>query len=153
MRGGVSLSTGGAGLPVVYEFDPGSSLIRTTCTGDVSFDEVVDHFRQLEGDPALPGRLDVLLDLSDMRSLPESAQLKSIAREVDRLRTKVQWGACAIVATRDAMFGMSRMFEVLAESYFSSSHVFRGRREAESWLASVREPRGPTPSPDSSSTA
>jgi hypothetical protein len=127
-------------VPVVYAIDPGSSSIRTTCTGEVGFDEVVAHFRELEGNPSLPARLDVLLDLSACRTLPESGQVRSIAGEVARLQSKLRWGACAIVAPRDAMFGMSRMFQVLVEACFSSSRVFRELGEAERWLASVRAP-------------
>jgi hypothetical protein len=75
-----------------------------------------------------------------MRSLPETEHLKSAASEIDRLRPKVEWGACAIVASSDAQFGLSRMFQVFAEEYFSDSLVFREFEEAERWLASVRPP-------------
>jgi hypothetical protein len=104
----------------------------------VTFDEVVDHFRVLEADPAVDGEVDVLLDLSELVSVPESPQLKAVAAQVGRLLTKVQWGACAIVAHRDVLFGMSRMFEVFAQSSFSATHVFRKLAEAEAWLAAQR---------------
>jgi malate/lactate dehydrogenase len=37
---------------------------------------------------------------------------------VARVRPRVQFDGCAIIASRDALFGMARMFEVFAESYF-----------------------------------
>jgi hypothetical protein len=73
-----------------------------------------------------------------MRSLPETDHLKSAASEMDRLRPKVKWGACAIVASSDAQFGLSRMFQVFAEANFADFFVFREVEEAERWLASVR---------------
>lgn len=128
-------------MPVTYEIDAARPLIRTKCTDAVTFDEVIGHFRALEADPGVGGRLDVLLDLSELTSIPESPQLRVVADRVGRLLTKVDWGACAIVAERDVLFGMSRIFEVFAQSSFAATHVFRGRAEAEAWLASQR----PTP--------
>lgn len=73
-----------------------------------------------------------------MESLPESDQVRSAAAEVERMRTKVRWGAREIVATRDALFGMARMFQVLAEDFFATSRVFRDTEEAERWLSANR---------------
>ncbi len=127
-------------MPVAYEYDRRSGVIRTRCYGSVTFHEVVAHFRELEVDPDLPPRLDILLDLSAMESLPASGQLKIVSTEMGRLQSRVKWGACAIVASRDALYGMSRMFQVLAADQFESSHVFREIEEAERWLSSAREP-------------
>jgi hypothetical protein len=80
----------------------------------------------------------VLLDLDELTSVPESGQLRRVTREIARLREKLRWGACAIVASRDVLFGMSRMFEVFAADLFALTHVFRKREEAELWLASAR---------------
>jgi SpoIIAA-like len=131
-----------AQVPVTYQIDRETALIRTRCTGDVSFTEVVQHFRDLQEDASLPKGLDVLIDLTETRSIPESAQLRSVAREVELLRDKVHWGACAIVASRDVLFGMSRMFHAFAQEHFARSNVFRELEEAERWLASLRSRPG-----------
>jgi hypothetical protein len=127
-------------VPVTYEIDRKLAVLRTRCAGDVSFAEVLRHFQELELDASLPPRLDVLLDLTQMSSIPESDQVRSVAGEVERLQQRIQWGACAIVASRDVLFGMSRMFEVFADGQFEDSQVFRGLEEAEHWLASLRPP-------------
>jgi hypothetical protein len=129
-------------VPVIYRIDHESQLIRTRCTGDVTFAEVLSHFRELEHHAALPARLDVLLDLTEMSSIPQSDQLRSVANEVAGLRRKLEWGACAIAASRDVLFGMSRMFQVFAEPSFASSKVFRELDRAERWLASIRAAAG-----------
>ena len=130
-------------MPVTYLWDRESGLIRTRCTGNVTFEEVTGHFRELESDPSLPARLDVLLDLSEMESLPESLQLKAVAKEVNRLQRKVEWGAWAIVASRDDLFDMTRVFKVFSEEYFARSRLFRELDEAERWLDSVRSTQRP----------
>lgn len=127
-------------MPVTYQIDHEIGFIETRCTGEVTFDEVMGHFRQLEAEPSLPGRLDVLLDLEGTTTLPVSAQLLEVTRAVERMTARVKWGACAIVASRDALFGMSRMFEVFTEGLFVRTCVFRKHEEAKQWLA------GKTPS-------
>jgi hypothetical protein len=129
-------------MSVTYQLDPETGFIETHCKGDVTFDEVMRHFQALEADPLLPECLDVLLDLGDLTSVPESGQLQQVAGAVGRLRGKVRWGACAIVAISDVLFGMSRMFEVFADQKFASTHVFRGRADAKHWLAQQRSLRG-----------
>jgi hypothetical protein len=101
-------------------------------------EEVIGHFHELEADASLPARLDVLLDLTPMDSLPESYQLKSVAAEMDRMQSKVTWGRFAVVADRDALYGMIRMFQVFTENVFVSSRVFRSLEEAGVWLGSPR---------------
>jgi hypothetical protein len=123
-------------MPVEYRIDPRRGMIHTRCIGDVTIEEVIGHFRELEKDPECPPYLDVLLDLTEETSLPEVRNLRDVVREMERVRYKVQFGTCAIVAPRDALFGMIRMFEVFAEPVFTKTRVFRTVREAESWLAS-----------------
>jgi hypothetical protein len=123
-------------MPVKYQIDKANKIIRTRCSGPVTIEEVVDHFRVLERDPDCPDRLDVLLDLSEATSVPKKENLQEVTVEIGRIRGRVQFGTCAIVACTDALFGMLRMFEVFAEQYFRESCVFRTASEAEAWLAS-----------------
>jgi hypothetical protein len=127
-------------MPVGYQLDPQAGFVHTRCVGAVTFDEVAAHFRELENDPALPASLDVLLDLSGTSSLPESAQLRSVAGEIGRLEPRVAWGRCAIVAESDVLFGMSRMLEVFSEQQFRQTRVFRKQADAEAWLRSGGRP-------------
>jgi hypothetical protein len=130
-------------MPIHHEIDPRLGLIRTVCAGAVTFDEVSQHFHALETQSDLPRHLDVLLDLSAIASVPDAQQLQLIAAEIGRLRHKLAWGCCAIVATRDLVFGVSRVLEVRAEDSFAATQVFRERAAAEAWLASERARRQP----------
>ena len=123
-------------MPVKYQIDKAHRIIRTRCTGPVTIEEVVEHFRVLERDPDCPDRVDVLLDLSEETSIPTKENLQQVTGEIKRIRGRVQFGTCAIVACTDALFGMLRMFEVFAEQYFRESRVFRTASEAEAWLDS-----------------
>lgn len=125
-------------MPVTYSIDPVEKVIRTRCSSPLTFEQVIGHFRELQKDPVCAGYLDVFLDVSEADALPESGQLEAITAELAVVRAKAQFGICAIVAKRDAMFGMMRMFEVLARPYFLSTRVFRGQIEAEAWLMAQR---------------
>lgn len=127
-------------MPVTYRLVPALGFIETSCSGDVTLGEVLDHFRELGGDRALPARLHVLLDLDGLTSLPESAQLRDVTRAVADLGARLELGACAVVASRDAVFGMGRVFGVFVEALFSEARVFRKREDAERWLTDARSP-------------
>ena len=123
-------------MPVTYEIDRTRAIIRTKCVGDVTFAEVLEHFRELHGNPECPARLDVLLDLTGCTSQAESAQLRTVTYAIGSIRNRIQFDACAIVAPTDLLFGMGRMFEILAEEQFRATHVFRSVADAEEWLSS-----------------
>ena len=129
-------------MPVTYQIDAENATIRTRCVGDVTLEEVIHHFHQLALDPDCPGRLGVLLDLSEETTIPKSNELRAVACAIGKVRTRVQFGACAIVAPRDALYGMLRVFEVFAENLFSETRVFRSLDEAEQWLAARSLRRG-----------
>jgi hypothetical protein len=127
-------------MPVIYQIDQAKGLIRTRCVGNVTFAEVMDHFSALARDPDCPRRLNVLLDLSESASSPGSAQLAAVAQAIGRIGDRVRFDACAIVAGADVLFGMARMFEVVAGEHFSVTRAFREVGEAETWLDSQRLP-------------
>ena len=127
-------------MPVPYLIDQASRIIRTRCVGNVTFDEVMNHFRILADDPACLNYLNVLLDLTEMTSLPESKQLRSVSDQIGSVREAVQFGACAIVAPNDVLFGLTRMFSVFAENRFRVIQVFRKLDEAEVWLVGQLSP-------------
>src|SRR5262245_32031546 len=123
-------------MPVTYEIDTASRIIPTTCSGQVTIEEVIDHFRELGRDPDCPAHLDVLLDLSGETTIPKPAYLREMVSEIRKLKDKVTFGNCAVAARTDALFGMLRVFAVIAEEYFREICVFRSIGEAETWLAS-----------------
>ena len=121
-------------MAVIYRIDQAKHRIHTRCIGAVTLDEVRQHFTDLVRDPDCPGRLDVLLDLSETTSFPTSGQLSAVTTEVARVRPRVQFDGCAIIVSQDALFGMARMFEVFAENYFGATRVFRSMDEGIGWL-------------------
>jgi hypothetical protein len=121
-------------VPVTYKIDADKRTVRTKCIGLVTLQEVTDHFRTLDQDSERPDLLDVLLDLSEVESLPDTHEISAVIAEMKRIQHRLRFGACAIVANRDALLGMMRIFEALAEELFRVTCTFRAVREAEAWL-------------------
>jgi hypothetical protein len=121
-------------MPIHYHLDAAAGRIRTTCAGNVQLLDVIAHFDELESDPRAHGRWDVLLDLSECTSLPTSDDLRGVTSRMGALGGHVRFGRCAIVASRDALFGMIRVFSVYAEDLFGPTCVVRTAEEAEAWL-------------------
>jgi hypothetical protein len=121
-------------MPVTYQIDRDQAVIRTRCSGYVTFPEVMAHFHALELEDDCPNPLDVVLDLSETTSLPTSDQLRSVSNEIGRLRPTVSFGACAIVANTEALYGTAMVFEVFAARGFRTTKVFRQASTAEAWL-------------------
>lgn len=124
-------------MAVTYQIDRAKQRVHTRCIGAVSLDEVLEHFAVLSGDPECPDQLDVLLDLTEMTSLPTSAQLNRVSTEIGRVRPRIRFRNCAIIASSEVLYGMARMFEVFAEEYFLASRVFRTMPEGTEWLESA----------------
>ena len=127
-------------MPVVYEIDQSKNTIHTSCIGDVTLFEVLDHFRALVDDPSCPKELDVLLNLAEQETVPTSAQLRVVGEEMSRVRPRVQFGACAIVVATDALFGTAMVFEVIAARSFRVTRIFRELASATSWLEQEKFP-------------
>lgn len=123
-------------MPITYQIDSDKRTIRTKGVGHVTLPEVIDHFHALEQDPRCPERASVFLDLSEVESIPETPQISVVINELKRIRFKLRFDACAILASRNALFGMMRMFEAMAEEFFRVTRTFRVATEAEAWLVS-----------------
>jgi hypothetical protein len=122
-------------MPIEYHIDTAKAIIYTRCFGDVTLAEVLDHFRVLVRDPDLPEHLDVLLDLSEQTSMPKTNQLRLVVDAIRRARASIDFGAVAVVACTNALYGMFRMFQVFTEDLFGEISVFRSVAEAQAWLA------------------
>jgi hypothetical protein len=122
-------------VPVTYKIDAEKKTIRTKCVGHVKLHEVIDHFKALAKDPECPQFLNVFLDLRETDSLPSPNHISVVVNQLGKVRSRIQFGACAIVTSRDALFGTMRMFEARAEEFFAVTRTFRTAAEAEEWLA------------------
>jgi hypothetical protein len=130
-------------MPVTYRIDPERRRIVTRCAGETTLPEVLAHFDELERDPRVPAEADVLLDLTRITSLPNVGQIQSAAHRAGDAGRKVRFGALAVVAQNEELFGVARLFEMFTQRVFTRSRVFAEIPEAEAWLESPDAAPGP----------
>jgi hypothetical protein len=121
-------------MPVLYEIDRARGLVRTTCAGFVTFEQVMAHFDALERDPRRRGVMDVVLDVRNVTSMPETSQLRQVAERMEAGHAALQYGRCAIVAVEPEHIGMAKLFAQFARNRFADSRVVPTMDDAERWL-------------------
>lgn len=118
-------------MPIAYTIDPDKQLVLSEIWGPATETEVLEHNRQLSGDPMFNPGYRQLADMSGVTEILVSADtIKETARD-SFFSPGVRR---AFVASADGTFGMARMFALHAESLGQVVEVFRDRRAAEEWL-------------------
>ena len=127
-------------MPIEYTIDVPSALIVTRCIGHVTVAEVLAHFRELPRVWPPVDRLDVMLDLTKLTSLPTLNELQQVASEIEIQIGPRRFGRCAVVTERDSLFHSMQMFEVLVSRLFDEIRVFRTTVDAVIWLSPKPNP-------------
>jgi hypothetical protein len=121
-------------MSVTFSIDMRASLIRTIGSGNVTLAEIDAHFSHLSRVWPRGAKLDVLLDLSECTALPEISQLRAVVSRIQVFGGRKRFGVCAIVASRGLLYGLMRVFELLADRRFVAVRVFRNQPSAMVWL-------------------
>lgn len=124
-------------MPVLYEIDVPRRLVRTTCAGSVTFEQVMAHFEALERDPRRTGPMDVVLDIRTITTTPETSQLRQVAERMSPERSTLKYGRLVIVAFTPEAIGIGRLFAQFARDRFVSATVVSTLAEAERSLRTV----------------
>ena len=124
-------------MPADYQIDTSRRRIHTRLSGRLTDEELVAMEARLRLDPAYVADHDHLIDTSDVTELAlTGAGLRHIV-QVTPNGTGCA-GRRVIVAPRDAVYGMARMFQSLRDDP-SELYVVRSLAEADALLA---EPAG-----------
>lgn len=113
---------------------------RLTGTGVLTGPELIAIKLGLEANPVTtPALAFWLVDLSRVTELQMSSQEVQSLVEIDRRLARLMPSAVvAVVAPADAVFGMARMWEIMAEGIGWPTGVFRDPGEADAWVRLLR---------------
>jgi hypothetical protein len=122
-------------MPIQATVDVRRGLVEIVVAGDVTDAELsgaADRFFS-ETWSALPLGL---LDLREVAVTDVSSRLihEAAGRAESRVDPRLESGKFAIIAARDLLFGMARMYEILRSDSPVEVRVFRDRPEALRWL-------------------
>jgi len=122
-------------MPITTEYDEERGLITTRATGVLTPEALAAHQGLLQDDPRFDPDFDHVFDLSGVTRLEATSdQIRDIAAH----RVFSHNSRRAVVAPRDAEFGMARMYGIFAGLTGtlpeSNLTVVRSLEEALAWL-------------------
>lgn len=111
-------------------------VVEMTLNGTTGIDEVIQTFHKALDDSNTPEEFVLLLDVRQSSSLatrPTSDIIK-VAEYLGPFQDRVK--RCAVLATENIHFGLSRLGAVYSETAGVMTSVFRDKEEAIDWLHS-----------------
>ena len=118
-------------MPASYSIDREQQAIFSRASGTLTDEELRDHQRRVLADPDFDPRLRQLWDLRQVSAAEVStATLRDLAAATSYAPDTKR----AVVAPRDVIYGLARMFQTLHEHAGEDFRVFRSVEEARDWL-------------------
>jgi hypothetical protein len=115
-----------------YQIDVARQLVISTASGVVTAEEILNHQRQLQNDPAFEPQFSQLVDLTP------ATKTAIHAADVRLFAARTIFGPQsrrAFVAGGPVAFGLARMFELMRDkSGDQGIRVFQSHDEALRWL-------------------
>lgn len=131
-------------MPIQVRVDETRELVELVFAGEVTNSELVETLDRYLLEPFSTFPLG-LFDLSGVTDMKVSADtVRAVARRAaQHVDSRLEEGKLAIVAPRDLLFGMARMYGILRDDSPVEVRVFRERDEAESWLGLTKRAAHP----------
>jgi len=115
--------------------DKEQKLARVYASGKVNVRELRDIFSELIKHRDWQPGFDMLCDYREIEDFDVSTQdIDEISEWQTSIDKMIGNGKCAVVASRDSVFGMSRMWEMISVNRSQHICVFRELHDAVSWL-------------------
>jgi hypothetical protein len=111
-------------------------VVEMTLNGTTGIDEVIQTFHKALDDSNTPEEFVLLVDVRESSSLATrpTSEIIKVAEYLGPFQDRVK--RCAVLATENIHFGLSRLGAVYSETAGVMTSVFRDKEEAISWLHS-----------------
>ena len=141
------MSEGGADMPTEHVYDERTRMLTSRFWGTITDADILALAESVASNPRIEPGMRELMDLREVERAEVTRQALQSVAAIDRnLADKFRGNRTAIVAVRDAHYGLARMFATLMESAGAPTEVrvFRDVDQARTWL---REPGTPPATP------
>jgi len=120
-------------LPISYRIDAAAGAVFTTASGDLTAEEAAGYLGKLLDQLTAP--MNGLIDLREVAGVELDANaVGDLAHLTSSFEERVAGARVALVASRDLVFGMARMYQSLRADAPYEIGVFRDMDEARFWL-------------------
>ena len=121
--------------PIRFELDTARRLRTAIFSGVITEQALISAYIALISDPAFEPTINDLVDLSGVTKLEvTSSGVRRVAQMFDPLNELQTQNRLAIVAPRDDLFGMARMYEILRSDAPEETRVCRTIEDAKAFL-------------------
>lgn len=122
-------------MPARVEFDPTDNLVTLDLHGRIDLADATRILDEIMARPDIRSP-NGLIDTDGLTGLDLVAQdIRQIAEFAERADAVWAGGRWAVVAPRDLVYGMARMYQLIRSGAPYEIEVFRTREEAHRWLA------------------
>jgi hypothetical protein len=140
-------------MPAEHRFDETRRMMTTRFWGVIGDEDLLGMARMIAEDPRIGPGTRELLDLREVERADIARETLRAVADIDRAHPdKFKGNRTAIVATRDAHYGLAKMYSHLMAVMGAPTdvRVFRTIEEAQAWLEQVplTLPRKPQPPAD-----
>src|SRR3954471_16620171 len=118
-------------MAMTYTLDHANRMVRSRGWGVLRIDEIEEFYSRLAADPAFDP---TYRSLGDLREVTEIAVTSNELAASAALPVFEHEARRAIVASRDAVYGMLRAFATFNERIGATVRIFRDIDLAEAWL-------------------
>ena len=120
------------------KIDKARKLAQIKAMGKVNVLELKEIFVKTVGHEDWQAGFNMLCDYSGIENFDVTSQdIDDITEWQTSIDSLIGNGRCAVVASRDAVYGMSRMWEILSSERSQKIGVFRNITDAVSWLGNT----------------
>jgi hypothetical protein len=123
-------------MPFFIRTAKDAEMAISTCSGELRLGDAKTAVAAFWNAPAKPGQSGIG-DFRDARFERSTSDVRTLAEFVLQNQPTTPPKKIAFVTTRDADFGMARMFEVFRQEARTEFRVFRNYDEAITWAQSV----------------
>jgi len=123
-------------MPITYSIDHDQKLITEIWTGDIRAEDLKAYWKQYLDDPDVLSIRRTIVDLRRATIHFTGSQLGMLVHEIVLPRLKGKDWKTAIVIEKAVQFGVSRQYQVFAESY-SKDAIFISVEDARKWLCGL----------------
>ena len=122
-------------MPVIYTIIPDQKVACIRAWGKVTVDDIMIQGERMFAEGEWRNGFSILCDYREITELNvTSEEVKRLVGQDKKNERLFDKSKCAVVATKDFIFGLSRMWEILSEDTSLTKMVFKDIADAIRWL-------------------
>lgn len=120
-------------MQISIHYEPEQNVLYSKATGAASIEDIMGYYSKIEHMNFKPG-YSVLVDCSEVSSGISFDDIVLIVERRSELHREIGPEKIAIVAKKDVVFGLARVFGSMIEQKNIEANVFRDEEKALQWL-------------------